>query len=148
MQPSSAGSISRRARYNPLCVLTFAVFSATSPQHTTLHLRSPTATVAKESREGRWTRQVENIEKCIYGVILWNPKVHHRIHKSTTPFPILSQINSVYAPHPTSQRSILILSSHLRLCLPGGLLPSGFLTKALYTPLTHTCHMSCPSLSS
>jgi hypothetical protein len=38
-------------------------------------------------------------------------------------------------PHPTSQRSILILSSHLCLGLPSGLHPSGFSTKALYVPL-------------
>ena len=31
------------------------------------------------------------------------------------PVPILSQINPVYAPHQTSRRSILIVSSHLRL---------------------------------
>jgi hypothetical protein len=35
-----------------------------------------------------------------------------------------SSIQSTY-PHPTSRRSILILSSHLRLGLPSGLLPSG-----------------------
>ena len=37
--------------------------------------------------------------------------------------------------HPTSWRSILLLSSHLRLGLPSCLFPSGFPTKTLYTPL-------------
>ena len=45
-----------------------------------------------------------------------------------------SSIQSV-PPHPTSWRSILILSSHLRLGLPSGLLPSVFPTRTLYTPL-------------
>ena len=50
-----------------------------------------------------------------------------------------SPIQSIY-PHPTSWRSILILSTPLRLGLPSGLLPSGFPSKTLYTPplLTHT----------
>jgi hypothetical protein len=39
-------------------------------------------------------------------------------------------------PHPTSWRSILILSSHLLLGLPSGLFPSGFSTKILYKPLS------------
>jgi len=37
--------------------------------------------------------------------------------------------------HPTSGRSILILSSHRSLGLPSCLFPSGFPTKTLYTPL-------------
>ena len=37
--------------------------------------------------------------------------------------------------HPTSWRSILILSSNLHLGLPSGLFPSGFPNKTLYTPI-------------
>ena len=47
-----------------------------------------------------------------------------------------SPIQTIY-PHPTSWRSILILSTHLRLGLPSGLLPSGFSSKTLYTPSSH-----------
>ena len=46
--------------------------------------------------------------------------------------------------HPTSWRSSLILSSHLRLGLPNGLFPSGFPTKTLYTPLLCPIRATCP----
>ena len=53
-----------------------------------------------------------------------------------------SPIQSTY-PHPTSWRSILILSTHLHLGLPSGLLPSGFPIKTLYTPISSLICATC-----
>ena len=53
-------------------------------------------------------------------------------------------IQSTY-PHPTSWRSILILSTHLRLGFPSGLFPSGFLIKTLYVPLSSPIRATCPA---
>ena len=55
-----------------------------------------------------------------------------------------SPIQSIY-PHSTSWRSILILSTHLCLGLPSGLLPFGFPSKTLYTPFSSPICATCPA---
>jgi len=82
--------------------------------------------------------------------ILWNPKVHYRIRKF--PHLSLSWASSIQSinPHPNSWRSILILSSHIRLGLPSSLFLSVFSTKnpvyaALLPHMGYVPHRSNPS---
>jgi hypothetical protein len=55
--------------------------------------------------------------------------VHYRVYKSPPPVPILIKMIPVHIPKPYFSKIHLMLSSHLRLGLPSGLLPSGLPTK-------------------
>jgi hypothetical protein len=54
-------------------------------------------------------------------------------------------MNPIHIPKPYFPRSILMLSPHLRLGLPNGLLPSGLPTKMFYAPLTSAMRATCPA---
>ena len=54
----------------------------------------------------------------------------HSQQPATSPYPETDR--SSPCPHPTSRKSILILSSHVSLGIPSDLHPSGFPTKTLY----------------
>ena len=96
--------------------------------------------VQSPSWEANWFAASQEIPR-----ISRNPKVHYRTHKRPPPVSILGQPNPVHIPtsHPWS--STLILSNHLRLGVPSGLLPSGFPSKTLYTPLSYPIRATCPA---
>jgi hypothetical protein len=76
--------------------------------------------------------------------ILWNSNVHHRVHKIPPLISILSQMKPVHNIPSYLSKIFLILSTHLRLGIPSGLCPSGFITKILYSISFFPMRATCP----
>ena len=69
--------------------------------------------------------------------ISWKPNFHYvPLSVRHLYLSCVRPIHSIYT-HPTSCRSVRILSTHVRLGLPSVLFPSGFITKRLYAHSTH-----------
>ena len=125
-----------------LLLLTFLLTYLFSYLHTYLQTYSMEQSPSWEANRFSASQEIPRI--------LWNPKVHYRIHKVLHLFLSWTRQIQSMPPHPTSWRSVLILFSHLYLGLPNGLFPSAFpaITTIYTSPVPHTCDMPLTSHSS
>ena len=122
---------------SPLIFPNFFYFSTASYASLT-YLRTPWSRVLLEKLTGL---QLVKKFPAFYGTQKFITALTSVRHLSLS---WASPIQSTY-PHPTSWRSILILSTLLRLVLPSGLFPFGFPTKTLYAPLSSPIRATCPA---
>ena len=136
------------------------VYSYTLPTRSQTHLRSSYTCASLNARDvltylltyllTPWCRVL--LEKLTGLQLVKKFTAFHRTRRFITTITSVRQlslswaspIQSIY-PHPTSWRSVLILSTHLRLGLPSGLFPFGFPTKTLYTLLSSPIRATCPT---
>jgi hypothetical protein len=80
-----------------------------------------------------------------FPAFLRNPKFLYSTYKCPPPVPIVSKLYPLYTTPCFSPNSIIILSSHLRLCLISGLFPTGSFTNYLCTPLSYRRSTTLPN---
>jgi len=115
------------------------LFSATFEKRHKLRLELTNKLLGAESFWEADSHSASQEIRCL----LWNPKIHYYVHNSPSLVPILYQMNPDDNLPPISLRSILILSSQLRLILSSGLFPSDVPAKILYAFLISLMHVTC-----
>jgi hypothetical protein len=108
--------------------------------HSILHIISPSM-----SRSHKWSFSSGFLLKLCSRLSRATCLNHLTLSQKPATCPNLSHNNNVHNlhHHPTSRKSILILSSHLLLCLLSGLFSSGLLTTTFHAPILSPIRATC-----